>query len=113
MLFIHIKIEIACFYALAPKILNIVAKSQTELIVSWSNDDNKGVTKFKLCRKITTEPEQCISFDSTESLLSRSITGLKAATKYTIIVARYGSDKTTLGARRRKNAITRSRKNVL
>ena len=115
LLSIHIKIEIACFYALAPKILNINAK-RTELTVSWSNDDKKGVgsTRFRICWTITTHIEDmCSYFDSTELLLSRNIKGLKAATKYTITVARYGSDKKTLGARRRKNAITRSGTNVL
>ncbi len=87
--------------------LSIVVNSQTELLVSWSNDNNEGVrTKFKICWKDAIET--CYSYCHSSSTPSRSITGLQSATKYTITVARYNDDKTILGNKIEKVAITHS-----
>ena len=75
----------------------------------WSNNDNRGVhNKFNLC---WTNGEMSCEWHTAacpETTLSRSITGLQAATKYNVSVAQYTKDEKTLGEKTQKAAITRS-----
>jgi hypothetical protein len=87
--------------------LSIVAKSQEELEVVWSNEDNGGVnTKFTICWKDGIGIEECRTKGFSSSKPKFIIQNLEPATKYTITVARKYGDR--LGNKRQKVAITRS-----
>ena len=61
--------------------LNIVVKGQNELVVSWSNNNNKDVdTKFKICWKNATT-EKCASTSYRSCTPNMTITNLQPATK--------------------------------
>ena len=75
----------------------------------WSNNVDKGVqNKFNLSCTNGEMFHVYHTVASPETTISRSITGLKAATKYIISVAQYTKDEKTLGEKTQKAAITRS-----
>ena len=90
--------------------LNIKVTSPNELTVTWSKDGNRDFqNRFQVCWEKDGEMvRQCSSVTSSEPRISRSISGLKAATKYIISVARYSKDGKTLGKKSQDVAITRS-----
>lgn len=93
-------------FSAAPK-FNIKVLSQNELKVAWSNDDNTGTEiQFQLCWMKDGEANQCRT--KPQTVINREITGLQAATKYIIGVARYSKDGKTLGEISQKVAITNS-----
>ena len=91
--------------------LSIVIKSQTELDIFWSNDNNKDVpTKFKMCWK-NAITETCASKNYWSSTPNMTIPNLQPATKYIIAIARYKEN--IIGHKIQEIAITRSGKNCI
>lgn len=89
--------------------LNITAKSQTELLVVWSKDNsNSAPKKFEVCWKKVKETEKCLRQQYSNPTPNVTLFRLRPATKYEVTVARYDDDRTTLGKKVHKIAITRS-----
>ncbi|CAB4027794.1 Receptor-type tyrosine- phosphatase delta [Paramuricea clavata] len=96
----------------APNILYIKVRSQHELLVVWSFNNNNGDrTKFQICWNKTaggTDRDCHQGFYFKPTVISTTIPGLQSATKYTITVVRYTSDGATPSRKGQKVAITRS-----
>lgn len=94
----------------APSMLSIEVKSQTELLVAWSNNNNNGSSKnFEICwKKVQETTEKCLRRRYSIPTPNATLSKLLPATKYEVTVAQNSDDGTTLAEKAYKIAITRS-----